>query len=455
MKKILLIYPPFCTPASPPYSITNIYSFLKNNLSKSYSMDVIDLNLFFHISKFKRYQEYYKALKNNYNRKEYDKITKEYKNLSGKTYSENNWNVVHGKNPELLDEMLRQILDHKPDIVAFSIVYSSQAFCAYALIKELKKKGIKTVIGGPCVNEKLIEVADSSLRNELELLEYIKGEKVDHNKLNFKTIPDFSIYPLEDYFVPEIVIPIRTSAGCYYKQCTFCTHHSNVNYFEFPLENIKQTIIKSKQKHFFIIDDMISKKRLIEIAEMIRPLNVSWTCQLRPTKDLDYQTLKTLRESGLKVLMWGVESASDRILKLIKKGTNIKDIKQVLNDSHKAGIKNILYIIFGFPTETKEEFLETINFMKENSESIDLISTSIFGLQKGTYIYEHPEEFSIKEIQEEERTVLEPKISYEVSKGLTQKQANALRRTYKPIIEKINKYPKTMNFFREHMICLV
>ena len=199
---------------------------------------------------------------------------------------------------------------------------------------------------------------------------------------------------------------------------------------------------------------MISKKRLLQLAEMLTPLNVSWMCQLRPTKDLDETTLKTLAESGLKIVIWGVESGNDRILKLMQKGTNKKDVEIVLSNSKKAGIKNVLYVMFGFPTETKEEFLDTINFLQENQENIDLISTSTFGLQKDTPIYNHPEKFNVTNIKETKRTVLEAKISYQTSSGLTQKEVQQLKKSNKHTLERINKFPKEMNFFREHLLNL-
>ena len=495
--KILLVYPPFCTPASPPYSITSLYAFLKKNIKEE--LEVLDLNIEFHKRKFGKYMKFYQ----NINLDDYDRVTDEYGKLTKKTYSESNKKVVDGKKPELFNELLTEIIDINPDIAAFSIVYSSQAFYAYSLIKELKKIGIKTVIGGPAVNQKLTTIADKSLRNEIELIEYIKcqefsiqsmtggklcvyssnscqkipehaqeppdalndfnippvcdwrfltDKKSNHKDLNFDTVLDFKIYKLNDYFVPEAVIPIRTSSSCYYRQCTFCTHYSNIAYFEFPLDSIKKNITASKAKFIFFTDDMIHKKRLLEIAQILKPLNVSWMCQLRPIKELDYPTLKTLHESGLRMIIWGVESGCDRILKLMRKGTNKNNIIEVLKDSHDAGIKNIVYIMFGFPTETKEEFIETIEFLKQNSQNIDLVSTSVFGLQKGTPIYNNPEEFGIKEIISDKRTILEPKISYKVHKGLTQQEAVRLRENYKKTIEKINKYPKAMNFFREHML---
>jgi radical SAM superfamily enzyme YgiQ (UPF0313 family) len=413
--KILFVYPPFCTPASPPYSITNLHSKIES--------EVLDLNLEFHKLKFPIYKDYFQGEIENY-----EQIAKEYQQVSGRTYAKNNRKVINNKKPELFDELLQIIKNKKADIIAFSVVYSSQTFYTHALLKELKN----TVVGGPAVNKKLLALTDKTLDIPEE----------EHPL-------DFSSY--KDYFTPKPVIPIKSSSTCFYKQCSFCTHHKNETYKEYDLNIIKQTIIKSKAKHFFFIDDMIPTNRLLKIAEMIKPLNVKWTCQLRPTKDLTYDTLKILKESGLAFIMWGVESGNNRILKLINKGTNTRDIQTVLKDSHKAGIKNMTYILFGFPTETKDEFLDTIYFLKKNNKYIDLITTSIFGLQKGTNIYNNPKKYHIT-IQEEERTLLEPKITYKVSTGLTQKQVKELRKKYKNTIEQINKFPKSMNFFREHML---
>ncbi|MBW2967700.1 radical SAM protein [Candidatus Woesearchaeota archaeon] len=454
MTKTLLIYPPFCTPAAPPYSIANIHAFLKNNIPAKHELAVLDLNLEFHCQKFANFRRYYERLDIDYNREEYSQTTEEFKRQTEKVYSQNNKAVIDKQLPELFDELLQLILDEKPDIVAFSIVYSSQAFYATALIRELKKLNIRTVIGGPAINEKLIRLADATLRNELELLSYIEGREIDHNALNFKTVIDYSIFPLHRYFTPEPVLPYRTSSACYYRQCAFCTHFGQAQYFEYPLENIRKSIHASKARYIFITDDMIHKQRLLDIAAMLKPLKVSWLCQLRPTKDLDKETLKTLKDSGLKVILWGIESGCDRILKLMKKGTNRVDIAHVLKHSKAAGICNGVYVIFGFPSETEEELIETVDFLNDNRDNIDLISTSIFGLQKGSAVYAKPEEFGIKAIIEEKRTILEPKITYTLKAGITPERASELKRRYRPVLESINRFPKTMNFFREHMLVL-
>jgi radical SAM superfamily enzyme YgiQ (UPF0313 family) len=452
--KTLLVYAPFCTPAVPPYAIANIASFLKANLPKSHNIDVLDLNLEFHKALFPEEQAYYRSLKSGYSHDVYDKLTNDFRKKTVEIYSRSNNLVVDGRLPELFEELLNKISDQKPDIVAFSIVYSSQAFYALALITALKKQGIRCVVGGPAAAGKVKEAADAYLKNEVEMLEYITGEQSDHAKLVCDYIIDFRSFPLKDYFVPSPVIPIKTSSTCYYQQCAFCTHHGKGQYYEYDLERMGKCVASSGAKHVFIVDDMVSRKRLLDIAGIFRPLDVSWTCQLKPTKDFDAATLKTLHDSGLNIIIWGVESGCDRILKLMRKGTNKADIAKVLAASHAAGIKNMVYIMFGFPTETKEEFIETIEFLKDNRESIDLVSTSVFGLQKGAPVFDSPSEFGITEIIEEKRTVLEPSIKYKVSKGLSQEEADKYRGRYKKTIEHINKYPKLMNFFREHMLCL-
>ncbi|MBW3019857.1 radical SAM protein, partial [Candidatus Woesearchaeota archaeon] len=358
--------------------------------------------------------------------------------------------VVRNERPEFFEELLQKIKDFKPDLIAFSIVYSSQAFYALSLLKELKD--YKTIVGGPAVNEKLINVSTQFLKDERELLDYVGNYKSD--VIEYPPV-DFSCYDLKKYFTPEPLIPLKTSNTCYYKKCAYCSHFCDVPYEEYDLNLIEATVKRSKAKHFFLMDEMIPVPRLLKLAEMFKRLNVYWTCQLKPIPLMTFDVLKTLRESGMTQILWGVESASDRVLKLMCKGTQKSNIEEVLKNSHNAGIKNIVYIIFGFPTETKEELLETINFMVKNSEYIDLVSTSIFGLQAGTPIYKNPEKFSITKIHEEERTVLDPKITYEISQGLTQEEATKIRQGYKSTLEKINKYPKTMNFFREHMFYLV
>ena len=111
-----------------------------------------------------------------------------------------------------------------------------------------------------------------------------------------------------------------------------------------------------------------------------------------------------------------------------------------------------MFIMFGFPTETKEEFFDTIHFLKENSSSIDLVTTSIFGLQKGSAVYEHPAQYCVSSIHEEKRTVLDSKITYAVSRGMSFEEVESLRRKYTKTIKNIDKVPRVFNCFKEQIL---
>ncbi|MDP2749523.1 MAG: B12-binding domain-containing radical SAM protein [Nanoarchaeota archaeon] len=457
-KTILLVHPPFCTPASPSYALSNLYSRLRENCSsKAFEIKALDLNIEFHEKKYPEFQRYAKNFLKNYNPEEYNLKTKEFFSHTKEDYAKSNKDVVKGLKPNLFDEMLSIILACKPDFVAFSVIYASQAFYTYALLGELKKRNIFTIIGGPAVNELLKKTADKTMESEFEMLEFFKdvSQKQDGSACLNATVPDFSIWDEKKYFTPEIVIPVKTSTSCYYKQCAFCSHYSSREYAEYSLEEIEALVKIRKNGLVFIVDDMIKKERLVEISKIFAKCKIAWTCQLKPTKEFDAATLKTLSDSGLKMIIWGVESGSDRILKLMNKGTNIKDIKEVLSESKKAGIVNCCYILLGFPTETEEGFMQTIDFIKDRSEDIDLILTSVFGLQKNTPVYNNPSKFGITKIAESERTILDNKITYETERGLSNFEAKKLRQKYKKSLEKLNKYPKSMNFFREHMLCLI
>ncbi|USN45399.1 MAG: radical SAM protein [Candidatus Woesearchaeota archaeon] len=450
MKRLLLVYLPFCTPVSPPYSLAAMHAFLAANSSAH--IDVLDLNVLFHERKFPSYQEYFK---NQERWSDYDDVSAQFLKETSHTYSENNKKVVRGEQPEFFDELLNTLLAYKPDVVAFSIVYSSQAFFAKSMLLALRERGITTIIGGPATNAKLVALADHTLANEIELLAFIEEKKISHDALDFSSYPLFETWNLKAYFIPTPVLPLKTTTTCFHKKCTFCAHYAKVPYFEYDMNMIKKTILASKEHQFFLIDDMIPKKRLLEFAAMVRSLQCTWSCQLRPTKDLDFKTLKTLADAGLVMVIWGFESGSQRILDLIQKGTAVDDVEQVVRDAKKAGIANVLYTMFGFPTETKEELLQTIEFLERNKDNIDLISSSTFGLQEGTPVYENYKEFGITKIVKKERTVLEPQITFEVASGLQQKEVMVIKNRLKKRIEAINKYPKTMNFFREHMMLAI
>ncbi len=446
--KLLLVYPPFCTPTILPYSLASLKHFLKTNLDLE--IDVLDLNAEFHKRKF---AQYYKRVHETKTKEEYAKLFQEFEKESREVYAKNNKAVVHGENPEYFQEIFSLIHSNKYDCIAFSLVYNSQCFYATALLKELQKQNVTCILGGPAAKGKTLGYG-TLLDSEQKTLDFFTEKGVQKKQANFYAADnplDFSDFSQENYLSKERILPLKTSSTCFYKQCTFCTHFALVPYKEYETAWLENTLKKNNAKYVFIIDDMIAKERLLVLSQICKPLQVEWACQLRPTSDL-LGISKELYSGGLRSVSWGVESGCQRILDLMKKGTEIQAVQDVLKESHEAGVQNILYIMFAFPTETKEEYMETIEFLEKNKEHIDLVCTSIFGLQRGAKAFDSPKDYGILEIKESTRTILQGNVTYVVSQGLGNEEARILQKKVQHRIDRINKIPKVFKCSREQVL---
>ena len=108
--------------------------------------------------------------------------------------------------------------------------------------------------------------------------------------------------------------------------------------------------------------------------------------------------------------------------------------------------------MFGFPTETETEFVDTINFLEENKKSIDIVSPSVFGLQYGSKVMKYPNDFDVTDIKLDPRTFLSDKISYKTSSGLDQNTVKKLMKKYKHQLQKMNKLPRIISVFKEQVL---
>ena len=461
--RILFIYPPFAPPTMFPYSVTNLYSYISKNFEAE--CKILDLNAAFHRLRFNKY---YETFAQSATINSAAKILSEFNTESKKAYAENNLLVRKSEDPEYFSELMHKILEFSPDIAVISVVYNNQVFYAFRLADALKKQGINCVCGGPAVSHKLPELCNF-LSNKEELFDHLislGAQLKDGSDRNSDVPLDFSIYSPQDYLCKEKIIPVKTQESCFYRGCAFCTHHGKQKHRLLDLTVVEKTLRMTDVRYVYFIDDMFSKQRLIEVAAMMKLTcqetgrKIRWMVNLRPTKDFIDCDFAELRAAGLVAIAWGFESGSQRILNLMRKGTNISDVSVILKKAHDAEIKNILYTMFGFPTETKAEFLETIAFLKTHSESIDLVSTSVFGLQKGSFVYAHPELFGIRKISLLKRELLDPQVVFDLASENCADDASSgkayfpkdCRVKYKKTIDSINKMPKVFNVFKEQVL---
>ncbi|MPM46241.1 2-hydroxyethylphosphonate methyltransferase [bioreactor metagenome] len=187
---------------------------------------------------------------------------------------------------------------------------------------------------------------------------------------------------LNDYFLGHTLNPmvqIFTGRGCP-NRCTFCSWPENlmgrkhrvrsvdnvVNEFEFVVNELPEV------NEIFIEDDTftIGTKRIQEICTKIkkRGLDITWSCNARA--NLDYESMKIMKDAGCRLLDVGYESGSDEILKNIKKGITTADSRKFTKNAKKAGLMILADVIIGMPGETKETARQTIQFMKEVAPNI-------------------------------------------------------------------------------------
>lgn len=211
------------------------------------------------------------------------------------------------------------------------------------------KKGGRLIITGP---PRLVENLDSIPFPDREVIrqeEYLR---------------------IQEHVMGKPMIRLITSRGCYHR-CTFCDKtiggekyrlRTSVNI----MEELNLLIDIYKIKNFFFCDDLFmgSKNRLKELCnEMInRNLALNWKANAR-IDDIDIETLKLVSEAGCNQLFLGVESGSDKVLKILNKGMKREQIIETFSLCEKFGVNTFAYFLVGVPGETGDDIKDTIDLI--------------------------------------------------------------------------------------------
>jgi radical SAM superfamily enzyme YgiQ (UPF0313 family) len=276
--------------------------------------------------------------------------------------------------------------------------------------------------------------------------------------LNALPLPDFSDFELEQYHSPVPVLPYLASRGCPWRRCAFCTHQRT--YLDYREERAAVTSgrlsdLKDKYavSHFCLVDEMVNPRRMERIAGGLikKSAGLYFSAYARPS-GFSRKILEKAHQGGLRLLMWGFESASQRMLDLMHKGTKVRETADILNSANDTGIWNLLFLIFGFPTETEAEWRSTVDFLESNRESVHAISRSRFILLDGSRVFLDRGNYGITRIIDRpQRDPVSIAYDYEVSEGLTQEETESMFRESSAPLSKIGRSP-WFGGFREHML---
>jgi hopanoid biosynthesis associated radical SAM protein HpnJ len=201
---------------------------------------------------------------------------------------------------------------------------------------------------------------------------------------------------IEDYFIGYLLHPyvsLYTGRGCK-SRCTFCLWPQTIGghaYRTRSAENVIEEIALAKKlfpqvREFFFDDDTFTDDlpRAEKIARGLGELGVTWSCNAKA--NVPYETLKVMRENGLRLLLVGYESGNQQILHNIKKGMRIEVARKFTEDCHKLGVAIHGTFIIGLPGETRETIEETIRFANEINPHT--IQVSLAAPYPGTFLYD-------------------------------------------------------------------
>ena len=185
-------------------------------------------------------------------------------------------------------------------------------------------------------------------------------------------IPDFDDLDLNLYLSPKVVVPFLLNFGCYHSKCIFCNRY--LYYKGHHIINLTHLIksLKLLNKHNIeyvcFMDECVTPQILEQFARQLidHKLNINWLVETRfHKKFLDKDFIKLLQQSNLKIISFGYETTSQRLLNLIQKDINTHWAKKILKYTYRAGIMTNATFMWNLPTETKKELKKLLNFIKK------------------------------------------------------------------------------------------
>ncbi len=326
---------------------------------------------------------------------------------------------------ELTLNLLQQhVAREQPTLVALSVPFPGNLYSAFKCGQWLKRHHpyIKIVMGGGFANTELRSLSDARVFDYLDficlddgeapienLIQHLNGERelaqlkrtfartggrvVYYNGSRQKDYPqrevgtpDYSDFPLHRYLsVIEIVNPMHRlwsdgrwnkltlAHGCYWGKCTFCD--VSLDYIKryepvtagLLCNRIEELIAQTGQNGFHFVDEAAPPALLRELALEIlrRELTVVWWTNIRFERSFTADLCRLLKESGCIAISGGLEVASDRLLSLIKKGVTIAQVAKVTENLTTAGIMVHAYLMYGFPTQTAQETIDSLEVVRQ------------------------------------------------------------------------------------------
>ncbi|SIQ04983.1 B12-binding domain-containing radical SAM protein [Chryseobacterium sp. RU33C] len=369
--------------------------------------------------------------------------------------------------PTFIDEFTLKILREKietvqPKMVCFSIPFPGNLYSGFKCAQWIKKHypHIKTAMGGGFPNTELREVKDQRVFEFFDFITLDDGElplELLHQNLEIATeeaefkrtfllenkevvyknnskrhdfkqsetgTPDYTDLKLNQYIsVIEIANPMHSlwsdgrwnkltmAHGCYWGKCTFCDISLDYIKIYEPIsakilvDRIEELIRTTGETGFHFVDEAAPPALMREVALEIlrRNLVVTWWTNIRFEKSFTRDLCYLLKLSGCVAVSGGLEVASDRLLKLIDKGVSVEQVANVTRNFTEAGIMVHAYLMYGYPTQTVQETVDSLEMVRQMFE-MGILQSGFwhqFAMTAHSPVGMSPEDFGVVPVKQE------------------------------------------------------
>ncbi len=330
--------------------------------------------------------------------------------------------------PTVVDTVLERLTvatvnQYQPTVVLISVPFPGTVYAAFRIAQTIKKNypQVKIILGGGFVNTELRELGeprvfdyfdyvtlDSGENPIIALLEHIQGKRSKQRLVRtfscesrvvkytnfiepdvvFEKVgtPTWDGLPLQKYLsLLDMLNPMHRlwsdgrwnkltiAHGCYWKKCSFCDVSLDyISRYDAAtaatlVDRVEQIVTETQQTGFHLVDEAAPPKSLKAFsAELIaRNVAISWWGNVRFEKTFTPELAQAMADSGCIAISGGLEVASDRLLNLMKKGVSVAQVARVTKAFSDAGILVHAYLMYGFPTQTVQDTVDSLEYVRQ------------------------------------------------------------------------------------------
>ena len=359
---------------------------------------------------------------------------------------------------KIFSERIRQV---QPKLVCISVPFPGNLYTSFRCAQWIKQNypNIKVAMGGGFANTELRSLSDVRVfefydfitlddgEAPLEvLINHIDGKLAQHELKRCFTLlngvvtyinnsscvdykqgqvgtPDYEGLLLDKYISAiEVINPMHSlwsdgrwnkltmAHGCYWGKCTFCD--VSLDYIKtyepiaasLIVDRMQELVTKTGENGFHFVDEAAppSLMKAVAIEIIKRKLVVSWWANVRFEKSFTRDLCQLLKASGCIAVSGGLEVASDRLLALINKGITVAQVAKVSKHFTEAGIMVHAYLMYGFPTQSVQETVDSLEMVRQLFETGVLQSAfwHLFTMTAHSPVGLAPEKYKVKKVSE-------------------------------------------------------